>query len=65
MSAFFFSAGSTTGAGTGAAGRSVIQTRNSNKLLEIMSNGTGGTNKVNIGAKDNAALFVNGNVLSI
>jgi len=39
---------------TGAAGRSVIQTRNSNKLLEIMSNGTGGTNKVNIGAKDNA-----------
>jgi hypothetical protein len=39
---------------TGAAGKSLIQTKNSNRLLEIMSNGTGGTNKVNIGAKDNA-----------
>lgn len=38
--------------GTSTVNRTSIQTRNSNRFLEIMSNGTGGSNKVNIGISE-------------
>jgi hypothetical protein len=41
---------------TNTARRTLIQTTNSNKLLEIMANGTGGSNKINIGVLNESLL---------
>jgi len=45
---------------TGIAGKTVIQTINSNRLLEIMSNGSGGNNRINIGGGSSPLLSVFG-----
>ncbi len=45
---------------TNTARRTLIQTTNSNKLLEIMANGTGGANGINIGFSNQALLSIYG-----
>lgn len=45
---------------TNTARRTLIQTSNSNKLLEIMANGTGGTNGINIGVLSQSLLSIKG-----
>ena len=45
--------------GNNTVNRTSIQTKNSNRLLEIMANGTGGGNKINLGAGTYPLLSVN------
>ncbi len=45
---------------TSTARRTLIQTTNSNKLLEIMANGTGGPNGINLGVLSQSLLSING-----
>jgi hypothetical protein len=45
---------------TTTARRTLIQTTNSNKLLEMMANGTGGANGINIGFSNQALLSIYG-----
>jgi hypothetical protein len=46
------------------ARRTLIQTTNSNKLLEIMANGTGGSNGINIGIINQSLLSINAPAIS-
>ena len=45
--------------GVNTVNKTSIQTKNSNRLLEIMANGTGGGNKINLGAGTYPLLSVN------
>jgi len=56
----YFTGATSSYSTTGIAGRTLIQTRNSNRLLEIMSNGTGGPNRVNMGSNSSTMLSVVG-----
>ena len=56
-----FSVTTHTNAGTydaNTVNKTSIQTKNSNRLLEIMANGTGGGNKINIGTTSSSLLSV-------
>ncbi len=56
-----FSVTTYTNAGTygvNTVNKTSIQTKNSNRLLEIMANGTGGGNKINIGTTSSSLLSV-------
>ena len=44
--------------GVNTVNKTSIQTKNSNRLLEIMANGTGGGNKINIGTTSSSLLSV-------
>ena len=44
--------------GVNTASKTSIQTKNSNRLLEIMANGTGGINKINLGANSSSILSI-------
>jgi hypothetical protein len=45
------------GYGVNTVNRTSIQTKNSNRLLEILSNGIGGINKINLGASTSSGLL--------